>query len=146
MRYPIPKALLAAATVTLDGRLRTEAANLETDGNQEHVRSLYETGKNWGYQPERTELETTLAIELRSVLAQIRPEANLQVWTARAEQILDVATFLNVAPDLWQAQNQLLDAYAELVATQRLTPALQEAFARLADRLRIGSGLLGWRP
>jgi hypothetical protein len=136
----------AAATVTVSARLRDETAQTEKEGYLDRIRRVYERGQSWGYQPERTELETILAVELRKVLGQIRPEADLPVSAARAELLLDAAALLRVSPDLWQAQNQLLDAYAELVATQRLNPNLQEAFARLADRLRISRDLLGWRP
>ena len=52
MHYPIPKPLRAAASSYLDLELRRELDRLDTEGSLERIRSLYERGKTWGYQPE----------------------------------------------------------------------------------------------
>jgi len=65
--------------------------------------------------------------------------------TSRAGQLLDVAGLLGVAVDLWQAQNQLLDAYARLAAAGAPDERTQECFIVLANKLNLSPTLLGQR-
>jgi hypothetical protein len=60
--------------------------------------------------------------------------------------LLDAAALLGIALSLWQLQNQLLDAYAQMQAADSLSQASREAFAYLAERLNISKDLLGWKP
>ena len=62
------------------------------------------------------------------------------------EQLLDAATLLGIAPDLWQAQNQLLDLYVRLSDLGAMDDPLRSVFAKLALKLKICQDLLGWRP
>jgi alpha-amylase/alpha-mannosidase (GH57 family) len=146
MHYPIPKPLLAAATLSLDGRLREELAQLDTQGSLERVQGLLERGKPWGYSVKGEELGKLLTEELYVVLAELTPAADLVTLVARAGRVLDVAGLLGISLDLWRPQNQLLDAYARLPPEERDRPPLRDAFVQLANRLNIHPELLGWRP
>ncbi len=145
LQYPIPKALVAAAAVCLDQRLREELAQLETDGVS-RVRSLYERGKAWGYQPERELLAKTVSEELRGLLSEINPSSDLTALAAQAIHLLDAAALLELHVDVWPVQQQLLDAFGHLTAAGPLEPPVRDAFNRLADRLNLNPALLGWRP
>jgi hypothetical protein len=146
MHYPIPKPLLAAATLALDGRLCQELAQLDAQGSLDRVKGLLERGKPWGYVVKGEELGKLLTEELHVVLAELNPAADLAALVARAGRILDTAFLLGISLDLWRPQNQLLDAYARLPAGERDQPPLRDAFIQLANRLDINPELLGWRP
>jgi alpha-amylase/alpha-mannosidase (GH57 family) len=146
MRYPIPKPLLAAATLALDGRLFQELGQLDTEGSLERIKALLERGKPWGYLVKGEELGKLLREELYVVLAELNPAADLAALVARAGHVLDVAFLLGITLDLWRPQNQLLDAYARLPPEERDQPPLRDAFMQLANRLDINPALLGWRP
>jgi hypothetical protein len=146
MRYPIPKPLQAAASCYLDTALRHQIVALETDGSLARVQEFYEWGQAWGYQPERELLAKTLAESLQRLLGGIGPEMDLPALMAQAVQILDVAALLGITLDLWEAQNQLLDTYAQREQLGRVDQPLREAFAELAHRIGIRPGLLGWHP
>ncbi len=145
LHYPIPKALRAAALAYLDAQLQREIESLETNnGGLERMRSLYERGRSWGYEPERQLLGKTLSEELERMLRGIGPQTELPQLAARAGQVLEAANLLGVPLSLWRAQNELLDAYARLAAT--LEPPLREVLAALAEKLGVSQGLLGWKP
>jgi alpha-amylase/alpha-mannosidase (GH57 family) len=146
MRYPIPKPLLAAATLALDGRLLQEIAQLDSQGSLERVQALLERGKPWGYALKGEELGKLLTEELHVVLAELNPAADLAGLVARAGRVLDVAFLLGISLDLWRPQNQLLDAYARLPAEERDQQPVRDAFMQLANRLDITPELLGWKP
>jgi alpha-amylase/alpha-mannosidase (GH57 family) len=146
MNYPIPKPLRAAASSYLDLHLVQELARLESDGSLERIHSFYERGKTWGYQPERDLLTRTLAEALQQTLGEIGPIADLPSLAERAGQLLDAASLLGVSLDLWQVQNQLLDAYIQLSDSGVLNQPLRDVFAQLATKLNIRQDLLGWRP
>lgn len=146
LRYPIPKPLMAAASAYLDGHLHAEVARLEAGGSLETIRALIDRGRAWNYAPETERLGKTLAEALRNTLGGIGPEADLAAVTARADQMLDAAHLLGLKLDLWQAQNQLLDAYDRLGGSAAMPEPWRAAFAQLADRLNIARDLLSWRP
>jgi alpha-amylase/alpha-mannosidase (GH57 family) len=146
LRYPIPKALRAAASVYLDLHLQREIVGLEEDGNLDHVRQLWERGRPWGYQPEREGLAKTLAEALTRLLQEINEQADQPAVLARASKLLDAAALLGIKVNLWQAQNHLLDAYSRLANAGGLNDGLRQLFAALAEKLNIRPGLLGWRP
>jgi hypothetical protein len=48
--------------------------------------------------------------------------------------------------DLWQAQNQLLEAYHRLATAGNLGEGLAALFGTLAEKLTMRPALLGWHP
>ena len=143
LHYPVPKPLRAAASAYLDHHLREEIARLRTDGGLDRFRHLLERGQTWGYQPEREILARELAEALREVLEEIGPEGDLAGVVRRAGHLLEAANLLGVAPDLWRAQNQLLDSYARLGAGGPVDPTVRGLLVALADKLNLAAGLLG---
>jgi alpha-amylase/alpha-mannosidase (GH57 family) len=147
LRYPIPIPFKLPARVTLDQRLMDHIQGLSKDGDLNAIRQLVERGRAWDYQPTEPEtLRKLLEQGLQNILRQLGDEAEVSALTVRAAQFLDVAALLGLSLDLWQAQNQLLNVYVRLADGGSTSPALHEAFARLADRLNISPALLGWRP
>ncbi len=100
----------------------------------------------WGYQPNREVIGRAIVAELDGLLSEINPSADLPNLAARAGGLLDAASLLGITLDLWQQQNRLLDAYAEMRTSEAVTPPLQESFVQLAQRLNFSPDLLGWRP
>ncbi len=148
LNYPIPKPLRAAATAYLDGHLETEITRL-AHGDAvtiEAIEELAERGRAWGYRPESNVVDRGLSESMLFVLEQIKPGADLATITPRAERLVVAAKLLRIAPDLWQVQNRLLSAYAELTESQAMEPGLHAAFEQLATDLQVDRGLLGWRP
>jgi alpha-amylase/alpha-mannosidase (GH57 family) len=145
LRHPIPKPLRAAASSHLDVLLREEIERLETGGGLDPVRALFERGRAWGYQPESDVARKVLTDALRRTLAGLDPSADLSALVARAGLILEAATVLGVSADLWDAQNELLDAHARLAESGTLNAALQAIFEDLAVKLNLSPGLLGWK-
>jgi alpha-amylase/alpha-mannosidase (GH57 family) len=146
LHFPIPKPLRAAASAYLDYHLLEEIAALETNGHPGRLRALAERGRAWGYHPEREMLAKALAESLQRLLRGIDQDTDLPAVIARAGQLLDAANLLGVPLDPWQAQNQLLDAYARLADKGGLPESLRPLFATLAEKLRIRPALLGWHP
>jgi alpha-amylase/alpha-mannosidase (GH57 family) len=146
MHYPIPKPLGGAASASLDLHLKQAIARVEQDGDPTLVRTLCERGSTWGYQPQRDLLAQSVAESLRRTIARLDPEADLAALANLAEQLLDAASLLGVEPDLWQAQNLLLDASVRLTDLGVLDPEIHAVLARLAGKLKLSPDLLGWRP
>jgi alpha-amylase/alpha-mannosidase (GH57 family) len=147
LQYPIPKAMILAASFTLDRQLLEEIAGLGANGGPAGVRRLLERGRAWGYRPAEPEtLKQALEKELGTVFSGLSAETDFQAKAAGAEAILDAASLLGLSLDVWLAQNQLLNAYATLADSGALTPPIRAGFAHLADRLRVCRDLLGWRP
>jgi hypothetical protein len=146
LHYPIPKPLRAAAATYLDHHLQEEITALEGDGNPDHIRSLRERGRPWGFEPERETLARTLAEALNRVLQGVGGEADPLGIIAKAGQLLDAASLLEVKVDLWQAQNHLLDAFARLASAGKPPEGLRQLFGTLAEKLNLRPGLLDWKP
>jgi alpha-amylase/alpha-mannosidase (GH57 family) len=146
LHYPIPKPLFAAESTALDYRLLHDVRALQHDSSVDRLRALYERGRSWGYQPDREALKLELVAQLRRALLEFSPDADLTALIERANRILDAAGLLGIPLDLWQTQNQVLEAYTQLKASEGVSPAVQEAFSKFAARLNISPGLLGWRP
>lgn len=146
MHYPIPKPLHEAASSYLDLALSQELSQLQPDGTLARIQGIYERGRTWGYQPEREPLEQTISQALERILRALAPDADLAAIVAHAALLLDAATFLGLNPDLWQVQNQLLDAYVQLTDSGAMNQPLQNVFASLAVKLNMSQNLLGWRP
>jgi hypothetical protein len=146
MRGPLPGPMRGAASVVLDHRLSEEIHRRRGDESLRALREEVERAAVWGYRPERGRLQKELGEELRKVLQELRPGADLAGPAGRASWLLDAAALLGVRPDLWETQNQLLETYARLADAGSLTPALHETLARVADRLHVSEGLLGWKP
>jgi hypothetical protein len=79
-------------------------------------------------------------------VGELDPGADLTSVISRVGLLLDAAGLLGIGLDLWRVQNRLLDVYTQLSDSGDLGGPLREAFARLADRLCVNRGLLGWRP
>jgi alpha-amylase/alpha-mannosidase (GH57 family) len=146
MHYPVPRPLEAAAAASLEVQLLQAIARLEQEGDLRSIRTLCERGCAWGYQPQHTLLSKSLAEALQSTIGRLDPSADLAALAAHAELILDAAALLGASPDLWQAQNQLLDASVQLADLGKMDDGLRTVFAKLAARLKISDHLLGWRP
>jgi alpha-amylase/alpha-mannosidase (GH57 family) len=146
LHYPIPKALRTAASVYLDNNLQQEIARLQTNGNPDRIRALWERGRSWGYQPERDLLAKTLTEALAGLLQGIRADSDLPGVIARASQLLDAAALLGIGVDLWQTQNHVLDAYGRLANVGGMTDGLRALFGELAAKLNVRPDLLGWKP
>ncbi|MBI1915079.1 MAG: DUF3536 domain-containing protein [Planctomycetes bacterium] len=145
LRYPIPRPLRAAASAYLDHHLHEEIGALRTAGSLARLRALLERGRAWGYQPERDVLGKALGEAIQRVLREAVAEDAVAGAAERAGLLLDAAGLLGVRPDLWQAQNQLLDAHARLAQGGVLDPRLRDALFALADRLEISPGLLDFQ-
>ncbi len=63
----------------------------------------------------------------------------------RLDALIREASSLGVGFDEWQAQNRLLDAYANAVETGKMTDGLKAAFEKLAETLKVKKSVLGWR-
>ncbi len=146
--YPIPGPLLSAASAYLDGHLLDEIGRIARGepGAAEAIGRLCDRGRAWGHRPGRELIEKTLAEAMIRTLDEIEPNADLPGITTRAEQLLAAADRIGVEPDLWQAQNRFLGAYTRLAGSGAMDPSLRSAFGRLAVGLKVGEGLLGWRP
>lgn len=143
--HPIPRPLKAAATSHLDECLREELAKLADQRGLEVVRSLVERGRTWGYQTEAVTLTSTLSETLVETLSGLSTAADLRSVADKATWILEAATLLGVSAELWDAQNELLDAYGRLHESGPLSPLIRKIFEDLAMRLSLSSELLGWR-
>ena len=146
MNSRIPATMRIAASVVLDHDLTSKIRRLSEESALLEMRDSVERAVLWGYVPERERLRNELAEELQKVLLLLSSGADLATLTARASRLLDAAILLEVKLDLWQTQNQLLETYARLADAGCLTPSVHDTLARLADRLNISEGLLGWRP
>ena len=60
-------------------------------------------------------------------------------------RVLDAAGLLGSSLDLWQAQNDLLDAYSRRAAAGKPDEPTRECFGVLADKLNLSPSLLGQR-
>ncbi len=146
LHYPLPKPMQVAASLSLDHRIGQELSRPEDEAYLNRVRDLYERGKVWGYQPDRESFAKVLTNRLRSMLSDVKPEADLPALTAKAGEVLDAAGLLEIALPLWEQQNQLLQVFADLKAKGAVTQPLHEEFVKLAARLNLSPELLGWRP
>lgn len=144
--YPIPRALWAAASVGLNQRLGKELQHLDGDLQLQRVRKLLDDGRVWGFQPDREAFSRLLMDELEGVLSELNPAADVGALVEEALRILDAVRLLGLHPDLWRAQNQLLDAGAGLKSNGPLEPAQEQVLTKLAARLKISENLLGWQP
>jgi alpha-amylase/alpha-mannosidase (GH57 family) len=146
LRYPITKAMRAAATVSFDHRILQEIVRLENGEGLKRIKHLVERGKVWGYQQDSEVLGRAIASELKTVLREVNPLSDLTRLTTHAGHLLDAANLLGISMDLWEAQNLLLDGFAHTQATGGLSPALHQALGHLAAQLKMSQDLLGWHP
>lgn len=146
LAFPIPKPLRAAASVCLDSRLLEEIERLDATDTLAQLDHLVKRGKAWGHQLDTDALSRTIGRELHAVLREVNALSDLPGLAAHAGKLLDAASLLGISLNLWEAQNQLLDAYAALSASGPIAQPLQETVRNLAIRLRVSPDLLGWRP
>ncbi len=148
MSYPIPKPLHAAASAYLDLHLHDQITRLgrgETV-SLDVIERLCDRGRAWNYQPERDLFEKTLSESLLQTIEELDCHADVADITARAERLLVAVALLGLEPDLWQVQNQFLNAYARLAESQRMDATLHAEFIKLAIGLKVSQDLLGWKP
>ena len=147
LHYPIPKPLRAAASTYLDHHLRDQIDWLETgeETSLARVEHLCDRGRSWNYQPEREALGKALSEGLQRLLRGIKDGSQLVTAAGRIELLLDAAALLGIKPDLWQVQNQFLDAFIRLSNDGELDAPLHDIFAKLAGRLDIGPSVLAAR-
>jgi len=146
LNYPIPKPMRAAALSFLDGGLREEIEAIVAgeESRLTEIEHLCERGRSWGYTPRLDTLGKVLSEGLSRQMLDLREDA--AAAASRAERLLDAAAVLGIKPDIWQAQNDFLDAYAGLADAGELDDALRQTFQRLAGRLEVSPEVLGWRP
>ncbi len=147
LHYPIPKPLRAAASTYLDHHLRQQIDWLETgeETSLVHVEHLCDRGRGWGYLPERETLGKDLSEGLQRVLRGIQDGSDLVTVAGRVGLLLDAAATLGIKPDLWQVQNQFLDAFGRLSDAGELDAPLRDIFAKLASRLDVSESVLALR-
>ncbi len=150
LHYPIPKPLRAAASAYLDHHLEEQIDRVAhgEETTLSGIVHLHERGKAWGYLPESSRLEKIVAEAMKRTLGQITAdeETELNSITCRIGLLLDTCALLGIKPDIWQVQNQFLEAFLGLSTTGAMNPPLRETFASLATRLNVSPSLLGWRP
>jgi alpha-amylase/alpha-mannosidase (GH57 family) len=146
MRHPIPRMMRMAATVTFDHRVMQDISEHRNGTAMARIKNLLERGKVWGYQPEQDSFREALTRQVQTVLSSLHPDADLPALTEQASRVLDIASLLGLQLELWEAQNQLLEAFDAMEASRILTPELRQTFSRLAEKLSISPQLLGWRP
>jgi hypothetical protein len=146
MRYPMPRGMRTALSVSFDYRIAQAAQDLGSDESVKQIQQILERGKAWDYQPDRDMLTQTLALELRTLMGDINAENDLTALATQVARVLDIAALTQLKLDLWQAQNQLIDAYAAMIANKTMNSTVHNALAPLADRLQIHRQLLGWEP
>jgi hypothetical protein len=146
LHFPIPRPMRAAAALLLDQRILQEIPRSESGESLKRIKHFLSRGKVWGYQPDREAIGRALAHELEGVLSELNPSSDLPALTSRTGRLLEAASLLGIALDLWNPQNRLLHAYAEMQAAYTLSAPLGGAFAQLAQQLGVNPALLGWRP
>lgn len=148
LSYPISKPLRAAASSFLDHHLREQLDRLETGQETTLVplEQLCERGKSWGYIPERDVLSKAVTERLQRLMRDFSDESDLVAITNRVELLMDASSILEIKPDIWRVQNQLLEVYSELSDAGALDEPLRKTFANLAGRLHVSPAMLGWRP
>ncbi|MFO0953081.1 MAG: DUF3536 domain-containing protein [Isosphaeraceae bacterium] len=146
LQHPIPGPLRSAASAYLDQRIAHELGHLEKNGALDEVRELVNRGKVWGYHPETASLRAVLSDALVRTLQGLDGSSDLAGLVGRAARVLDASALLGVEPDLWTAQNLLLDAHTRLSDAGTLEEPLAQVLADLAAKLNLNPGLLGWRP
>lgn len=148
LNYPISKPLRAAASTFLDYHIREQLERLETgeETTLTPLEQLCERGKSWGYPPERDALSKIVTERLQRLMSDFSDKSDLVAITNRVELLMDASAILEIKPDIWGVQNQLLEVYSELSDAGALDEPLRQTFANLAGRLHVSPAMLGWRP
>ncbi|AMV38917.1 DUF3536 domain-containing protein [Planctomyces sp. SH-PL62] len=147
LNYPIPKPMRAAALTFLDANLHEQIdAMIEADESRLlEIEHLCERGRAWGYTPPRDALGKALSEGLRRHLRGLGG-GDAAAAVVRVERLLDAAAIIGITPDLWEAQNEFLDAFVGLADSGEIDDVLGQTFRRLAVRLEVAPTVLGWRP
>lgn len=145
--YPIPGPLRAAATTFLDVNLEEQVGALATgdESRLAEIEHLCDRGRAWNYKPQGKVLGKILSEGLRDAMRELR-RGELAAAAGHAGRLLDAAAVLGIRPELWEAQNEFLDAFVHLSEAGELDGAPEQAFQGIAARLDVAPGMLGWRP
>jgi hypothetical protein len=147
LNYPIPGPLRAAATTFLDVNLEEQVGALVAGDETRlaEIEHLRDRGRAWDYEPQEKTLSKLISEGLRTAIRGLR-RGELATSASLAGRLLDAAAVLGIRPDLWESQNEFLDAFAELSDAGEVDGALEEPFRGLAARLGVSPRMLGWKP
>ncbi len=144
MGFPIPEALVTAATVHVSRRIQGILEELPQDGGRmEEAADLLERSLAWGYRPDKEAWARLLSQKMESSLETLRhrpSDAPMVFETCMA--VLKAARKLGIGLELWRAQNLFIRACEE--SWWEFGKAM-EAAQELAWEMRIREKLLPWR-
>lgn len=144
MGFPIPEALVTAATVHVTRRIQGLLKELPQDGERlEEAAELLERASVWGYKPEKAGWARLLSQQMEHDLEilQEKPQEASRVFQA-CVSALKAAGKLGITLELWRAQNLFIRVCQE--SWWDFGEALQAA-EELAWEMRIRENLLPWR-
>lgn len=143
MGFPIPEALVTAATVHVTRRIHRILKGLPQDGGRlEEATELLEQASVWGYKPDKAGWARVLSQQMESDLEalQQRPEEASKVFQA-CISALKAARKLGITLELWRAQNLFIRICE---ASWWEFHKAFEAAEELAREMRIRESLLPW--
>lgn len=144
MGFPIPQALITAASVCVTRRIQRFLEELPQDsGRIQEAAELLERASAWGYQAEKERWARSLSQQMDSGLEalQERPAEASGVFHC-CMAALKAARELGINLELWRAQNLFVKACEEnWWEFGEALPAAED----LAKEMRIGERLLPWR-
>lgn len=143
MGFPIPEALVTAATVYVTRRINGILEELPQDGGRmEEAAELLERASLWGYRPDKAGWARLLSQHMESDLEVLRerPSEASRVFHA-CISALKAARKLGINLELWRAQNLFIRVCQE--GWWDFGEALESA-RELAREMRIKENLLPW--
>jgi alpha-amylase/alpha-mannosidase (GH57 family) len=143
MGFPIPEALVMAATVYVSRRIQRILEELPQDGARlEEAAGLLERSMAWGYKPDRAQWARLLSSQMESSLeaVQRRPtEASSEFHACM--MAMRAAQRLGITLNLWRAQNLFIKACEE--NWWEFGDVLRAA-EELAGEMKLREKLLPW--
>jgi alpha-amylase/alpha-mannosidase (GH57 family) len=103
LHNPIPKALMTAAEFTINSGLRAALESEETD--LEHLRGQIEEARKWGVELDRTTLGFVANRKIDSLMRRLSDTPEQIPLLKEAASLVGLLGPLNLALDLWKAQN-----------------------------------------
>lgn len=144
MGFPIPEALVTAATVHVTRRIQRIIKELPQEGERiEEAAELLERASVWGYKPDKVGWARLISQQVESDLEALRdkPEEAPRFFQG-CISALQAARKLNISLELWRAQNLFVSVCEE--SWWEFGEALEKA-EELAWEMRIRENLLPWR-